>query len=265
MRFHVERETDANIARGMSPDEARRAARLTFGSVDDAHETSRDDRPGVDASSVARDVRFGARLLAQVARVRPRGDRDRRARHRRGDGGLQRRLRRDAPPAPVSRASDRLVNIWWTSQSAEGARLYPSAADVADWRQLRPARSTTSRSCARRPRISISSATANRNDSRARASRPTSSRVLGASPALGRTFANDESVRRSRSRHHAQRRTLAHAASAEIPVIVGQTIRLNGEAYTIIGVMPARRSRIRRATFRRGCRSSSIHASSRAR
>ena len=38
MRFHVEREMEANVARGMSPDAARRAARLTFGSVDAARE-----------------------------------------------------------------------------------------------------------------------------------------------------------------------------------------------------------------------------------
>src|SRR5690349_21274213 len=63
MSFHVARETEANIARGMSPDAARRAARLTFGSIDDAQELSRDDRPGASVRQMARDVRFGARLL----------------------------------------------------------------------------------------------------------------------------------------------------------------------------------------------------------
>ena len=46
MRFHVEREIEANVARGMSPDAARREARLRFGSVDTMQEQSRDDRPG---------------------------------------------------------------------------------------------------------------------------------------------------------------------------------------------------------------------------
>src|SRR5215211_6456191 len=63
MRFHVERETQANVARGMAPDAARRAARLTFGSVDSAHETSRDDRPGAGIRQLLRDLRFGVRLL----------------------------------------------------------------------------------------------------------------------------------------------------------------------------------------------------------
>ena len=46
MRFHVEREIEANVARGMSPAAARREARLRFGSVDTMQEQSRDDRPG---------------------------------------------------------------------------------------------------------------------------------------------------------------------------------------------------------------------------
>lgn len=66
MRFHVERETEANIARGMSPAAARRAARLTFGSVDTMQESARDDRPGSSVRQVLRDVRFGVRLLREA-------------------------------------------------------------------------------------------------------------------------------------------------------------------------------------------------------
>src|SRR5262245_20810171 len=63
MNFHVERETEANIARGMPLDVARRAARMKFGSVDASHEQSRDERPGVGVRQTIQDVRFGARLL----------------------------------------------------------------------------------------------------------------------------------------------------------------------------------------------------------
>ena len=63
IRFHIERETQANLARGMSAVSARRAARLTFGSVDRAQETSRDERPGATMREMLRDVQFGARLL----------------------------------------------------------------------------------------------------------------------------------------------------------------------------------------------------------
>src|SRR5688500_13095613 len=65
MRFHIERETQANVARGMSPEAAHRAARLAFGSVDAVHERSRDERPGAVPRQFLRDLRFGARLLAK--------------------------------------------------------------------------------------------------------------------------------------------------------------------------------------------------------
>ena len=77
MRFHVERETKANIARGMSPDAARRAARLTFGSIDDAHESSRDERPGAGARQMLQDLRFGAPVRAPLIHRRMDVDDDR--------------------------------------------------------------------------------------------------------------------------------------------------------------------------------------------
>ena len=63
--FHVERETEANIARGLSPASAFREARLTVGSVDAALEAARDDRPGSIVRQLGRDMKFGARLLAK--------------------------------------------------------------------------------------------------------------------------------------------------------------------------------------------------------
>jgi len=133
MRFHVERETEANIARGMSPTAARRAARLTFGSVDEAQELSRDDRPGAGVRQMVRDVRFGARLLRKspvfgvtaIAIITL------------GVGaataifsvvyGVMLR------PLPFHDPS-RLVTVWLTRASG---RLFPSAADAAELRQLR--------------------------------------------------------------------------------------------------------------------------------
>jgi hypothetical protein len=44
IRFHLEMETEANIHRGMSPEEARRRARLAFGGVERVREEHRDAR-----------------------------------------------------------------------------------------------------------------------------------------------------------------------------------------------------------------------------
>ena len=62
MAFHLQQEIDANIARGLSPGEARRAALRDFGGVTQAAEAVRDVRTmWLDAAW--RDVRYGVRSL----------------------------------------------------------------------------------------------------------------------------------------------------------------------------------------------------------
>lgn len=63
MRQHLEMEVEHNIRRGMPPAEARRAARIAFGSVDRAKEDVRDERGTRWLEQLASDVRFGARSL----------------------------------------------------------------------------------------------------------------------------------------------------------------------------------------------------------
>lgn len=62
-RAHLEMETDANVARGMGPKEARRAALESFGSPGRARELAYDVRGGGMAETIWQDVRFGFRLL----------------------------------------------------------------------------------------------------------------------------------------------------------------------------------------------------------
>ncbi|HEY9225955.1 MAG TPA: permease prefix domain 1-containing protein, partial [Gemmatimonadaceae bacterium] len=134
MRFHVERETEANIARGMHPDAASRAARLKFGSVDASHEQSRDERPGVGFRQTIQDIRFGVRLLRKAPVF--------------GFTGVAIvALGVGAATAIISvvygvmlrplpfHEPERLVSIWLTR--APGSRLLPSAADAFEPRQMR--------------------------------------------------------------------------------------------------------------------------------
>jgi len=44
LRYHIEQQTTQNIRLGMSPEEARYAARKAFGGVEQAKERSRDAR-----------------------------------------------------------------------------------------------------------------------------------------------------------------------------------------------------------------------------
>src|SRR5689334_11714602 len=63
MQFHLERETELNLRRGLPFEEARRAARVAFGGVEQMKEASRDARGTARIESVARDVRYAIRSL----------------------------------------------------------------------------------------------------------------------------------------------------------------------------------------------------------
>ena len=63
VRFHLERDIEENIARGMSPEEARLAALRSFGGVDRVKEESRDVRGIRLLEELWQDLRYGARML----------------------------------------------------------------------------------------------------------------------------------------------------------------------------------------------------------
>jgi len=63
VRFHLEREIEENIARGMTPEEARYAAMRNFGGVEQVKEESRDERGIRLLEELWQDLRYGARML----------------------------------------------------------------------------------------------------------------------------------------------------------------------------------------------------------
>ncbi|HET7321416.1 MAG TPA: ABC transporter permease, partial [Longimicrobiaceae bacterium] len=63
LRFHLEMETEANLRRGMAPEEARRQAVLAFGGVEKHREEVRDARGLGWVEVLARDVRYALRGL----------------------------------------------------------------------------------------------------------------------------------------------------------------------------------------------------------
>lgn len=233
VQFHLERETHANIVRGMSPGDARRAARLKFGSVDSALETSRDDRPGAGFRQMGRDFQFGLRLLAKspafgIAAVTIVAL---------GIGAVTAifsvvygvMLR----PLPF-REPERLVSIWSRSPALESMRLFPNAADAAEWRAAN--RVFTD--------IALVRTTANLNlvgtgePERLQGARftPNLLSVLGVAPALGRGFAEDEN-QPGRDQVVLLSDGLWRRRFGGDPSVVGRRIQLNGDQYTVIGVM----------------------------
>ena len=65
LQFHIEKATERNVRRGMSADEARRAAVITFGGKTQWAEAARDERRSSAIDEFVRDLRYGFATLAR--------------------------------------------------------------------------------------------------------------------------------------------------------------------------------------------------------
>ncbi len=63
LRFHLEKQIAANVAAGMPPEEARRQARLQLGALEGVKEGCREQRRGFWLETLWADVRYGLRIL----------------------------------------------------------------------------------------------------------------------------------------------------------------------------------------------------------
>ncbi len=65
LQFHVDRETEENIRRGMAPAAARRRALVFIGGMEQTKEGCRDARAGRVWESTLQDIRYGLRILGK--------------------------------------------------------------------------------------------------------------------------------------------------------------------------------------------------------
>src|SRR5881296_1599257 len=65
LQYHIERQVELNVERGMAPEEARRAALLAMGGLEQHKEACRDRRNVQIVDYMIRDVRYGLRLLGR--------------------------------------------------------------------------------------------------------------------------------------------------------------------------------------------------------
>jgi predicted permease len=63
LRFHMERQISDYIAAGMSPEEARRRARLDFGGLESIKQQTRESRRGILLETLFQDLRYAIRML----------------------------------------------------------------------------------------------------------------------------------------------------------------------------------------------------------
>ncbi len=69
LRFHVEQQIADYIAEGMTPEEARRRARMEFGGLDQVKEEVHEVRRGRFLETLVQDVRYGLRMLRKTPMV----------------------------------------------------------------------------------------------------------------------------------------------------------------------------------------------------
>jgi predicted permease len=66
LRFHLEKEIELNIARGMAPEDARRRALIAFGGVQQTRESVRETRWSHWIEILLQDLRYGWRMLRKT-------------------------------------------------------------------------------------------------------------------------------------------------------------------------------------------------------
>ena len=235
MRFHFQHLVEKNMQSGLSRDEAIRRAQLVFGGVDQVKEECRDAR-GVDfIEALLHDIRFGVRVLLRspgfslvAVLTLALGIGANTAIFSVVNAVLLRPLAyRDSPS---------LVNIWGKLEQ-QGLPLLPTS-EPEYWDLLEHNESFS--------QIAAYSPGGNANLTRADA-RPlhvteagaTASLfpLLGVTPVLGRTFAPDED-----QPGHSHFVLLSYALWQNQfggdPNIVSQSIHLDGEVYSVLGVLP---------------------------
>jgi predicted permease len=66
LQFHLDAKIEQNISRGMTPEQARRAARIELGGVEQVKEQIRSARVGAWPEAFVQDIRFGLRILCKA-------------------------------------------------------------------------------------------------------------------------------------------------------------------------------------------------------
>jgi putative ABC transport system permease protein len=245
-RKAVERDLDAevngytqlleeeNVAQGMKPGDARRAARIELGGPEQVKEEVRGIRAGVWFETFWRDVRFGVRLLwkapafsAFAIAVLALGIGASTAIFSVADVVLIR-------PLPY-RDPSRLVMVWEDASFVGFPHNTPAPGNFSDWKAQN--HSFEDVAAIRDATYNI---TGEGDPEQLDAIKATANvfPLLGMSPELGRVFGADED-RAGGPRVVVLSHGLWARRFASDPTLIGRDIELNDAKYTVIGVMPA--------------------------
>jgi len=234
LRVHLWHRADDLERSGVSRAEAERQARIEFGGFEHYREESHAAQGWHWAETLLRDVRFGLRVLKKspaftIAAVitLALGIGANTALFALVRGILLR-------PLPV-RAASRLVVIWDSNPGAGLSRVGPSGQDYLDWREQK----TRAFEDLFLFEHGTGTVTGNGEPEQVAGLRVTTNfgDFFGIVPVVGRTFLPEEENARHTlailSYRYWKRKYQGN------PDVCGQSMTLNGEDYTIIGVLPA--------------------------
>ena len=233
LRFHLDQLISANFAAGMTPEQARRDAAIRLGGVERVKQEVRDNRWEIHLDNFVRDVGYALRNLRKDRRfaliatiVLALGIGASTAIFSVVDAALVRPLPYLDPSRLVSadefmpRFNDWAVpnpeySNWKTNNHTfEGMLAYSTGAQ------------SNLTGAGEAERIEAARVTANFLT------------VLGIQPALGRTFLPEEDKPGGPTAVILSDALWRRKFSAD-PAIVGESIELDGDAYTVVGVLPA--------------------------
>lgn len=235
LRFHLEQQIADLIAAGMTPEQARRQAQIEFGGLDRTKEECRNVGSAHSVETLFQDVRYGSRQL------------------RRSPGftiiailtlafgiganavifsAVNSVLLR---PLPYPN-SNRLVQVWSTNPHTNRWGDWVSYPDFLDWR----AENKVFEGLVAY-RTWLTNITGGDHPDALFTVLASSSlfSVLQSQPVLGRSFLPDED-KPGRNHVVVLSDTLWRSRFGSDPHLVGKAVVINGESYTVIGIMPPR-------------------------
>ena len=235
LRDHLQRQTEENLARGMRPEEARRAALIAMGGLEQRRQQCREERGVHWIDDLGRDLVYGARMMLRepgfaVTAV------------------LILALGIGATTAIFScdralffralpyRIPDRLVELFQKSTVDASVDTMPIApANYFDWEK--DGQPFEAFAAWRDGSLNLSGGN---NPERVRSAQVSANlfAVLGVEPMLGRAFRAGEDAP-GKGQLAVLSYGLWQRRFAGNPDVLGKTIRASDQVYTVIGVMPA--------------------------